>query len=77
MGGWEYSYATRELTWTEEMFRIYETQPKDFAVSWGIDARALHAGIAAAFQRCLRRGGNRQRRRLDAAEGDANLDLEL
>ena len=34
MGGWEYSYATRELTWTDEMYRIYDTTPADFAVSW-------------------------------------------
>ncbi len=34
MGGWEYSYPTGELTWTDEMFRIYETAAKDFTVSW-------------------------------------------
>jgi PAS domain S-box-containing protein len=34
MGGWEYSYATRELSWTDEMYRIYETTAEEFAVSW-------------------------------------------
>ncbi|MEP6546617.1 MAG: PAS domain-containing protein [Gammaproteobacteria bacterium] len=34
MGGWEYSYVTRELTWTDEMYRIYETSPEEFSVSW-------------------------------------------
>ncbi|HME38249.1 MAG TPA: PAS domain S-box protein [Steroidobacteraceae bacterium] len=34
MGGWEYSYVTRELTWTDEMYRIYETSPTEFTVSW-------------------------------------------
>ena len=34
MGGWEYSYATRELSWTGEMYRIYETTAEEFAVSW-------------------------------------------
>jgi PAS domain S-box-containing protein len=34
MGGWEYSYATRELSWTDEMYRIYEASPGEFAVSW-------------------------------------------
>ncbi|MEP6884889.1 MAG: PAS domain-containing protein [Gammaproteobacteria bacterium] len=34
MGGWEYSYVTRELTWTDEMYRIYETSPEQFEVSW-------------------------------------------
>jgi PAS domain S-box-containing protein len=33
MGGWEYSYATQSLMWTEEMFRIYETTPQDFVLS--------------------------------------------
>ena len=26
--------STRELTWTDEMFRIYETTPAEFVVSW-------------------------------------------
>jgi PAS domain S-box-containing protein len=34
IGGWEYGYSTCELTWTDEMFRIYETSPAEFDVSW-------------------------------------------
>ncbi len=34
MGGWEYSYVTRELSWTDEMYRIYEATPEEFPVSW-------------------------------------------
>ena len=34
MGGWEYSYVTRELTWTDEMYRIYEADPVEFSISW-------------------------------------------
>jgi PAS domain S-box-containing protein len=34
IGGWEYSHVTQELTWTDEMYRIYEASPRDFAVSW-------------------------------------------
>jgi len=34
MGGWEYSYATRELTWTDEMYRIYEANPSELNLSW-------------------------------------------
>jgi PAS domain S-box-containing protein len=34
IGGWEYSYETRELTWTDEMYRIYETSPEEFTVTW-------------------------------------------
>jgi len=33
MGGWEYIYATQSLTWTEEMFRIYETTAEDLPLS--------------------------------------------
>ncbi len=34
MGGWEYSYVTRELSWTDEMYRIFEADPAQFSVSW-------------------------------------------
>jgi PAS domain S-box-containing protein len=34
MGGWEYSYTSLDLAWTEEMFRIYETTPAEFVPSW-------------------------------------------
>jgi two-component system, NarL family, sensor histidine kinase UhpB len=34
MGGWEYSYTTLDLAWTEEMYRIYETTPAEFIPSW-------------------------------------------
>jgi PAS domain S-box-containing protein len=33
MGGWEYSFTTQSLTWTDEMFRIYETTPEDLVPS--------------------------------------------
>jgi PAS domain S-box-containing protein len=34
VGGWEYIYALGELTWTEETFRIFETAPHQFTLSW-------------------------------------------
>ena len=34
MGGWEYFYASREVTWTDETYRIFETTPTDFPLSW-------------------------------------------
>ena len=34
IGGWEYNYATGEVQWTDEMYRIYETTPQDFSVTW-------------------------------------------
>ena len=41
MGGWEYSYPTGELTWTDEMFRIYEASTERLSsVSWDSDADA-------------------------------------
>ena len=67
MGGWEYSYCTRELTWTEEMFRIFETTRRN---SWcrGIDAGAMYARIAPALSR---------RGRAEAADGQLDLELEI
>jgi PAS domain S-box-containing protein len=34
MGGFEYSYTTLDLAWTEELFRIFETTPGEFIPSW-------------------------------------------
>jgi PAS domain S-box-containing protein len=66
MGGWEYSYSTLELTWTEEMFRIYETTPSEFLVSW---------------DSALGQFASESRERFDEAwnaaeSGDSQIDLE-
>jgi PAS domain S-box-containing protein len=34
MGAWEYTYETRELVWTDEMYSIYETRREEFGVTW-------------------------------------------
>jgi PAS domain S-box-containing protein len=69
MGGWEYSYVTRELTWTDEMFRIYETSPRDFEVSW-----------ESMLSRCTPESRQRFNDAYEAAEathGDFDLELEI
>jgi PAS domain S-box-containing protein len=67
MGGWEYSYTTRGLEWTDEMFSIFETTPKNFVVSW-----------PAMLGRCVPESRLRLNAALDAAEsGEGKLDLEL
>ena len=67
MGGWEYSHPTRELTWTEEMFRIYETTPADFTVSWD-----------SMLEQCTPESLERYYAAIARAEsGDGHLDLEL
>jgi PAS domain S-box-containing protein len=67
MGGWEYSYLTRELEWTEEMFSIFETRTEEFAVSW-----------PAMLERFVPESRRRFNAALQAAEaGDGALDLEL
>ena len=67
MGGWEYSYVTRELTWTDEMYRIYEADPLEFAVSWD----SMQAQCATES---LQRFDSARKR----AEADgAPIDLEL
>ena len=67
MGGWEYSYTSRELEWTDEMFSIFETTRQQFLLSWG-----------AMLGQCT----PDSRLRLDAALRDAEtssktVDLEL
>ncbi len=67
MGGWEYSFSTLELTWTEEMFRIFETSPTQFVVSWD-------ALLAQCTPESRERFHNAWRR---AELSDGQLDLEL
>jgi PAS domain S-box-containing protein len=69
MGGWEYSYVTRELTWTDEMYRIYEASPKEFAVTW-----------ASMLAQCTPESLHRFRdacKRSEAAGGQLDLELEI
>jgi PAS domain S-box-containing protein len=33
IGGWEYSFATEELAWTDELYRIFDANPKDLKPS--------------------------------------------
>jgi PAS domain S-box-containing protein len=67
IGGWEYSFATRELTWTEEMFRIYDTSPMDFNVTWD-----------AMLKQCTPESAHQLRRAISTAESpDWQLDLEI
>ena len=56
-----------ELTWTDEMFRIYETTPAEFVVSW-----------ESMLAQCTPESRERFTKRLARAEsGDGQLDLEL
>jgi two-component system, NarL family, sensor histidine kinase UhpB len=69
MGGWEYSYATRELTWTDEMYRIFEADRKEFAVSW-------HS-MLAQYTPESRRRFHAACRRSEAVGGQLDLELEI
>ncbi len=69
MGGWEYSYPTRELTWTDEMYRIYEAQPKEFAVSW-------HSMLAQCTPQSLKQF-NDACQQAEAVGGALDLELEI
>ena len=69
MGGWEYSYATLELAWTDEMYRIYETTPAEFVPSWD-----------AAIARCTPDSGRRFHetwRRAEASDGVFDIESEI
>ena len=67
MGGWEYSHVTRELTWTEEMFRIYETTPAEFVVSWdSMLGQCTPESLERYYEAVAR-----------AESGDRQLDIEL
>ena len=69
MGGWEYGYSTLELTWTDELFRIFETSPAQFPVSW-----------ESMLARCTpesRERFNIAWRRADFGDGHLDLELEI
>jgi PAS domain S-box-containing protein len=69
MGGWEYSYVTHELTWTDEMFRIYEANPREFSVSWDSMLAQCTPESLQRFQDACARS--------EAAAGQLDLELEI
>lgn len=69
MGGWEYSYPSRELTWTDEMFRIYDTTPGEFVVSWeSMLAQCTPESRQRFSDACTE---------AEAADGQLDLELEI
>jgi PAS domain S-box-containing protein len=66
-GGWEYSYATKKLTWTDEMFRIY-----------GADAHDFSPTRESMIGQCVPESAQEFRAACDAAEAaGGQIDLEL
>jgi PAS domain S-box-containing protein len=69
IGGWEYSYATRELSWTDEMYRIFDTTPAEFAVTWD----SMLAQCTPDSQRRFHNACNRS----EASGVQIDLELEM
>ncbi len=69
IGGWEYSYATRELTWTDEMFRIYGTNAQEFHVSWDSMLAQCVPESTAQLREAFRRA--------EAGSGHVDLEIEI
>jgi PAS domain S-box-containing protein len=66
-GGWDYNYTTHELQWTDETFRVFETTPQEFDVTWN-----------AMMSRCPADSRQRLDEAIDAADlGDGKFDLDL
>jgi diguanylate cyclase (GGDEF)-like protein len=42
LGNWEFDLLTRTLTWSDELFRIFEVAPADFAPSYESFMAAIH-----------------------------------
>src|ERR1700729_915801 len=67
IGGWEYSYATRELTWTEEMYRIFGAKRGEFELTW-----------ESMLAQCVPESREKFREACQKAEaGAGHIDLEL
>ena len=69
MGCWEYSYATLELRWTDEMFHIYETTTAEFVVSWESTLSQCTAESREQFHQAWKRA--------DSTDGKLDLELEI
>jgi PAS domain S-box-containing protein len=69
MGGWEYSYATCELTWTDEMYTIYGTSRDRFSVSY----HSMLAQFTAESQQRFRGACTRA----EASGGEFDVELEI
>jgi PAS domain S-box-containing protein len=68
-GGWEYSYLTHELTWTDEMYRIYEATPGDFVPSWET--------VLTQFTPESRLRFTEVHRRAEESVGEIDIELEI
>jgi PAS domain S-box-containing protein len=68
-GGWESSFVTRELTWTDEMYRIYEADPKEFDVTWESMLGQCTPDSLQRFEEACERSG--------ASGGQFDLELEI
>jgi PAS domain S-box-containing protein len=67
IGGWEYSYSTREMTWTDEMFRIFGANPKEFRLT-----------LDSMLGLCVPESQEQFRQALQRAEaGAGHIDLEI
>jgi PAS domain S-box-containing protein len=67
IGGWEYSYATQELTWTAEMYRIFGAKRGDFQLTW-----------ESMLAQCVPESREQFREACQRAEaGSGHIDLEL
>jgi len=69
MGVWEYSYSTLELTWTDELFGLYETTPAAFLVSWD--------SMLAQCTPESRRNFHEAWRSAESTDGQIDLELEI
>jgi PAS domain S-box-containing protein len=67
IGGWEYSYATQEQTWTEEMYRIFGAKRGEFELR-----------SESMFEQCVPESRQQFREAWQRAEsGAGHIDLEL
>jgi PAS domain S-box-containing protein len=69
MAGWEYSHSSLELTWTEEMFSIYETTPAEFVASWDSVLAQCTSESRQRFHEAWKRA--------ESADGQIDLELEI
>ncbi len=69
IGGWEYSYATQELTWTDEMYRIFGAKRGEFELTWDFMLAQCVPDSRELFRKA--------RVKVEAGVGHIDLELEI
>ena len=53
LGSWEWDVTTNTVTWSDEMFRIWGVNPREFGASYEAVLQLVHPGDRESFAACI------------------------